>query len=396
MSQPFVNVPANTPEILSYNQQHDAIWLALIASLILISCAFMWFGWSAYARDRLSVALGRRQRLITPIYVFGFVVALCLLVLPIGYFLDIGLGSAWERPVPSFGDWLTGSLITAFGAGLLSALLVPLVYGAMKRAPSLWWAIVAVTAWVVAALGLQIDQMFVKPASANMRPLPDGPMRKAFEALAERCGVDRVPIFLTDDSGIGGTVHGVWPFSRIVLGEQTLNSPPGEQVTTFAHELKHYLFQDNWLALLTVAVILIALAALIHIIAKVFIWRFGKFLKLGSIYDLAAFPLLVSTALAGWTFLATPTLNLVQQHVEREATRFSFEITRDSNSDPQRLAREGDPLGLKEYYPFYRVFRASHPSAADNARLANSWRPWEEGEPGRYEDVCEPPVASAF
>lgn len=395
MIQPSIPVPVNSPEILTYNQQYDAIWMVLVAALILISCAFIWSGWSVYTRVKLSTALGRRQRLVTPIYVFGFVVALGLLVLPISYVLDIGLGSVWNRKVPSFDSWMTGNLIITLVAGLLSALLVPIAYAAMKRAPRLWWVIVACTAWGVTAVGLQIDQMLIKPASTNMRPLPDGSVRQAFEELAERCGVDRVPIFLTGDSGVGGTVYGVWPFSRIVLGEKSLDSPVGEQMTTFAHELKHYLFHDNWLALLTVAIILIALTALLHVIAKAFLDRCGKQLNIDAMFDTAAFPLLVAIAIAGWTFFATPALNLVQQHVELEATRFSFEATRDSNSDPQRLAREGDPLGLKEYYPFYRIFRASHPSAADNARLANNWRPWEEGKLGRYEDVCEPPAMAA-
>jgi Zn-dependent protease with chaperone function len=334
--------------------------------------------------------------LAAPIYVFGFVTALCLLVLPIRYFLDIGLRSAWGLPAPDFGDWLTGGILTALVAGVVSALLVPAVYRAMKRAPRLWWGLVGFTAWAFTAAGLQVDQMLVGPASANMRPYPDGPMRRAFETLAERCGVDSVPIFLTDEGGIGGTVHGVWPFSRIVLGEQTLNAPSGEQMTTFAHELKHFLFYDNWLALLVVAAIFTLLGAFIHIAGKASIRRLAKHTDVLSMRDEAAFPMLASLAVAGWTFIAVPTLNLVQQHVELEATRFSFEATRDNISDPQRLAREGNPMGLKEYYPFYRIFSASHPSAADNARLANAWRPWEEGKSGRYDDICEPPAPSSL
>ena len=43
---------------------------------------------------------------------------------------------------------------------------------------------------------------------------------------------------------------------------------------------------------------------------------------------------------------------------------------------------------LNEYYWFYRIWRANHPSQADRVRLANTYRPWDSGGRVVYEGVC--------
>jgi hypothetical protein len=46
---------------------------------------------------------------------------------------------------------------------------------------------------------------------------------------------------------------------------------------------------------------------------------------------------------------------------------------------------------LNEYYWFYRIWRANHPSQADRVRLANTYRPWTGGGRVVYERVCRMP-----
>ena len=35
----------------------------------------------------------------------------------------------------------------------------------------------------------------------------------------------------------------------------------------------------------------------------------------------------------------------------------------------------------------YKIFRASHPPIGERVDFINSYRPWERGEPGRYQDL---------
>jgi Zn-dependent protease with chaperone function len=38
----------------------------------------------------------------------------------------------------------------------------------------------------------------------------------------------------------------------------------------------------------------------------------------------------------------------------------------------------------------YKIFRASHPPIGERVDFINSYRPWERGETGRYQDLIAP------
>ncbi len=170
------------------------------------------------------------------------------------------------------------------------------------------------------------------------------------------------------------------------------NGREAELVSTFGHELRHYM-HDNWLAIAVVAVICLAGALLVYIAGNAAIRLWGKRFGFTSLADPAALPLMLLILAFSWTFGGQLAFNALQRGFEYEADRFSLEMTRDNHTQAAAQARwasSGFPR-VVDYYWFFEVFRANHPSDAERIRLANTWRPWETGQPGRYDAVCAPP-----
>jgi len=51
------------------------------------------------------------------------------------------------------------------------------------------------------------------------------------------------------------------------------------------------------------------------------------------------------------------------------------------------ITRDGE---LADWSPFFLVFRATHPSNAERIRFANTYHPWDQGQPLSYGNVCKP------
>jgi hypothetical protein len=85
-----------------------------------------------------------------------------------------------------------------------------------------------------------------------------------------------------------------------------------------------------------------------------------------------------------------PAFNAVQRHAELEADRFALELTHENRGEAL-LQAHYSKYKLNEYYGFYRVWRANHPSQAERVRLANTYHPWDNGGALVYGHVCRMP-----
>src|SRR3546814_234772 len=151
------------------------------------------------------------------------------------------------------------------------------------------------------------EQVFVRPYTVDATPYPAGPMRQKFEAILARCGVAGIPIELVKGME-NATVIGLGPTSRILIGDRVVDDFPDDRKPrqlsyTFAHELKHYLLGDNWLAFATVAAIIFGATGTAHVGGRAITRRYSKRIGFDSLADPASFPLLLALALGFVTFI---------------------------------------------------------------------------------------------
>ena len=78
------------------------------------------------------------------------------------------------------------------------------------------------------------------------------------------------------------------------------------------------------------------------------------------------------------------------RHLEHEADRFGLELTRDNHAAATAFVRlQSENLGNPRPGPLYTLWRASHPSLGERIDFANTYCPWEEGQPLKYGDRFE-------
>jgi Zn-dependent protease with chaperone function len=166
---------------------------------------------------------------------------------------------------------------------------------------------------------------------------------------------------------------------------------PDQLMTTLAHELKHHLMGDNWLALGVVGALILAGAVLVQLLGGAAIRLWGPRMGLRSLHDPAALALIALIVTLGWGLAGLPLYNAVQKHAEFDADRFALELTHDNRALSEWQARAASlPWVTSEEDWFTSVFLDNHPSQADRVRFGNSYRPWAQGRPGAYDGVCRP------
>lgn len=396
MPAPIFPIPVNDPAVVAFNQQHDLIWVALQLVTIGVPLLIVFSGWGARLRSRLDQMAGKRTWLVLPVLASTTLALIAVATLPIAWFLDIQHRAVWGRTFPDTASWLAGRGVALVAELMLCFLFLWIGYRLIRRWPRAWWAVLALSLSVIIPAAVTGEQVLLRPYTIDAKPYPAGPVREKFEAILERCGAPDIPIDLVKGME-NATVIGLGSTSRILIGDSVVddfpdNQRPRQLSYTFAHELKHYLSGDNWLAFVTVAAIIFGAAGTMYIGGRAIVGRYHKRIGFASLADPASFPLLLALFLTFVTVIGIPTLNLVQQNVEEEADRFSIEVNRDPGAMAAwRIIISQSKWSLDEFYPFYRLYRATHPSPADGIRLANNWRPWEKGKAGRYDAWCSRP-----
>jgi STE24 endopeptidase len=377
-----VPIPTTLPDLAAYYPRADWVWIGVQLFALAVPLAFLFAGLSPRLRNTCArVARGSRYGTIV-LFACAYLALATLVALPVGYFADLVFVRAWNGPTPATPQWLVsqaGGLLEAF---VLAAALVWIPYAIIARAPRLWWAVSAAVFVPLIAVGLIVFQLLLTPLWAHYHSLDDPALAAKYEALAERCGIARLPIVV---GGNDSTVIGMGPFLRLVLAEDH-ELTADEQTVQFAHELKHYVL-DGWKGIGIVAVLVLTGFWVVDILGRAMLRRFEKPLGFSNLGDPASIPLAVFILSASWLFVGLPVFNAVQRHVELEADRFALELTHENRAQALLQAHYAT-YKLNEYYWFYRVWRANHPSQADRVRLANSYRPWSSGAPPVYERVC--------
>jgi STE24 endopeptidase len=399
MDLTLVPIPVNAPGVLEFNQQRDMIWLLEQAVILAVPLTLLFTGWGARLRTAVSTLTGGRGWLTLILFAAVYLAIAAIIVLPVAWWREIAHRTAWGRPVEALGDWLagrgTGLLVQIIGAALI--LWIP--FALISRMPRWWWLPTAAISFVSVCALLIVEPIWIRPLTTTMEPFPDGPARSQMDAISARCGVSDVPVFIGGVDG-GATAVGLGPLARILIApsyveEAKANGGDPELVSAFAHELRHYMHDNWWPATIAVAVIVLAGAFLVHFLggATIRLWkqRFG----FDSLADPAALPLMIAILSFFWTFGGQPAFNAFQRGLEREADRFALEVTRDNRTRALVQARDASGFQVVDYYWFFETFRANHPSDAERVHLANTWRPWQTGQPGRYDTVCDPPAPAA-
>ncbi len=270
--------------------------------------------------------------------------------------------------------WIADVAKSALVAAVLGIPLAALVLWLMRVAGTAWW-LWAWAAWMAFQfLVLALYPTVIAPLFNRFSPLPEGPARRAIEALLARCGFTSKGLFVMD--GSRRSTHGNAYFTgfgrakRIVFFDTLLERlAPDEVEAVLAHELGHFRLRHVFKRIAWSAALSLALLALLAWLADV-PW-FYEGLGVPASPDRPGVALvLFFLALPVFTFVLAPLASLYSRRHEFEADAYAARHASAAALVQALVKLYEDNAATLTPDPLYSAVYDSHPPAVQRiARL---------------------------
>ncbi len=277
----------------------------------------------------------------------------------------------------TFGGWLKEEFIGLSLMVVLGALLISLIYIAIRRAEKKWWLWGAGICILFGAFGAFIAPVFLSPLFNKYQPLAEGPLKSEILSLARANSIPAENVYQFDASKqsdrVSANVSGFASTTRISLNDNLLKRcTPAEIKGVMGHEMGHYVMNHVYKGLFETAVFLVVLFALVNMAFQFVISRYGAQLGITSIADITGLPLL-AVLFSVASFVFTPLTNTMVRTQETEADMFGLNAAREPDGEAHvdmmlSEYRKIDP-GYWEEIIFF-----DHPSGRNRVHMAMQWK----------------------
>jgi len=214
--------------------------------------------------------------------------------------------------------------------------------------------------------------------------------------LADRAGIEGGRVFEVDKSRDTKTVNayvtGLFGTKRIVLWDTLLAQRTEKEVlAVMGHEMGHYVLNHVLLGVFLATCGAVGVLFMVDRLGRLVIGRFHVRFGFDRLSDVASVPLFIFL-LSLLNLVGSPLHLAISRAMEHEADRFALEITRANHSAGSAFARiQRENLGNPRPGGFSVLFRSSHPPLGERIDFCNSYHPWTNGFPGRYERLFRDP-----
>jgi STE24 endopeptidase len=325
---------------------------------------------------RWSERLSRRKWVSTPVCIALILIALFLLELPLSIYEDFLREHRYGLSEQAFGGWLRDQLVIAGTNVVIFAVVLSLIYAAVRRTGSRWWIWATGLSFVALMFVQLIAPVYLLPLLNDYKPLPDGPVKEAVLSLARANQVPTSDVEWFDASKqttrISANVAGLLNTTRIALNDNLLNKTSLPEIkAVLGHEMGHFVLNHVWKEPILLALVIGLAMVLLSAAMDAALARWGTRLDLADRADPAGLPLAI--ALFSLIFLVlTPLQNLIVRSYETEADAFGLNASREPYGwamAAMRLStyRKIEP-GKVEEFLFY-----DHPSGYERVHAAMLW-----------------------
>jgi Zn-dependent protease with chaperone function len=391
VSEAPVPVPEPSEKAMARYRSGVALWLIDAAWGFILPAAILLTGFSS--RMRTWAARVSRKRVLTiAIYFAIFSIVTFVIDLPRAYYEEFVREHAYGLSNQTLSKWFGDSLKSLAVGVVMGALFLWVPYLLLKKSPRRWWLYTAMAAVPFLCLTMLIAPVWIDPLFNTFGPMKNKALETKILQLADRAGIEGGRVYevdkSTDTNTLNAYVAGVGGTKRIVLWDTIIARLDEPQLLfVMGHEMGHYVLHHIWKELAIFSVMIALLLYAVHRLAGAVIARqhvrFG-FTELSDVASLPLIMLLFSLAF----FVVSPLALGITRHFEHEADRFGLEITRANRPAALSFVRlQEDNLANPRPHWLVRLFRASHPTLAERIEFANSYRPWETGQPLTYEHL---------
>lgn len=310
-----------------------------------------------------------------------YAVLFSLLNVAASFPLDVYSGFVREKRYgflnQDLGGWL-GDQAKALAVGLvLQAILLPILYWAIRRLGSAWWLPGAALTIVFVVLVQAIFPIFIAPLFNSFEPLRDESLKRDILELAHAQGIPADQVYEVDASRQSehnnAYVAGILGTQRIVLYDTLLRRfTPREIRSIMGHEMGHYVLKHIWKS--------VAFASVLVVIAFLLVDRAGRRIirtrpgfGINGLEEPASLPLIM-LLLGVFLLLARPLISIYSQAQESAADRFGLEVVQDPEAAASSFLKFGRyDLNERHVHPIIEKILLTHPSVTHRVETARAW-----------------------
>ncbi|WP_421731158.1 M48 family metallopeptidase [Brevundimonas sp.] len=384
--------PEDTARAVAYTQ--GGHWLILWSFAVSILVAWILIRTGLLVRVREAVERKKGRPVLA-----SFVVGLVYLAVSWLLTLPWSIYESWYREGQygltdqPFVGWLTEGLMSAAISTVFTALLLVGIYALIRRARALWWAWAAGLTAVFIVIGLIVSPILIEPLFNTYTPAPDGEVRDAVVALAEKTGTPSDKIYIYDGSRQSdrytANVSGLFGTARVAMSDVmfTKGADLAEVRGVVGHEMGHYV-RAHVLWMVGIMVLLTAVGFFLTDRLYPVAHRLLGAKGVGDIRDPAGLPVL-GAVLAVLGLLATPISATMIRTIEADADHFSLVHANEPDGLSKALIKTAEyrapsPSAIEEFF-FY-----DHPSVENRIRRAMEWK---ATHPATKDSEVSPPAS---
>jgi STE24 endopeptidase len=394
-SQP-VPVPQPSEEAMRYYRSGNVLWLIGTVWGLAVPALLLFTGLSARMRDAAR-KIGRKPFFTITLYGILFTLLTFILDLPLSYYQGFVRQHAYGLSSQAAGKWWTDTFIGLAISCVFIALTLWFPYWLLRKSPRRWWLYSGLAVAPLLALMLFVTPIWIEPSFNDFGPMKDKALESRILALADRAGIEGGRVYevnkSVDTKTVNAYVTGFLNTKRIVLWDTLLAKlSDREALLVMGHEMGHYVLGHvPQLIALGTALALLGLWV-VHRTAGGLIARYRQRFGFSELSDVASVPLM-ALLFSLVTFLLSPAIFAFTRHNEHEADRFGLEITRDNHDCATAFVKlQQENLSNPRPGRLFKLWRSTHPPLGERIDFCNQYRPWEQGEPLKYEELIRGPA----
>jgi STE24 endopeptidase len=330
-------------------------------------------GFSPWLRDQIH-RFAQPAWLTLPLFALGFGLPYLILTAPLIYYSGFVLPHKYDQSTQTLKAWLIDQLKGLLIAGVLSLIVLEVIYALLGTFPQTWWLWTGLVMLIFTVLLSNLAPVLIFPIFYKYKPLDDEDLVSRLTELAAKAGTRVQGVYVFDMSSktvaANAALMGLGNTRRIVLGDTLVEKFTANEIETIlAHELGHHVHKDLPLGIIVQSLLTLAGFWLAHWVMQ---WGIAIFGYTGPT-DPATLPLLI-VALSVFGLVTMPLGNAWSRWREVKADKYALKMTHKPRAFINAMTRlanqnlaDADPPAWVEF------LLHSHPSINKRVMMAKAF-----------------------
>ncbi len=384
-----VTVSKPAPEAFDFQKSKVATWLIRIFLSIAVPAFFLFSRFSAGIRNW---AARRARRWVVMVILYFVIYSLIetLIYFPIDVYTGFFRLHKYGLSNQTLIQWLIELAKSFIVNTVTTAAVIWIPFLVIKKSPKRWWLYLALLIIPYMFIGSYVQPVMIDPIFNEYKQVEDTQLSVKIDQLLAKTHIDNCQVLQVDKSKetnqMNAFMTGVFNTKRIVLWDTTINLLNTDEVLgVVAHEMGHYLMGHIWKSIVIGGFSGIVVLYLVYRLATWFLKRSNGKWGFSELSDIAALPLIM-LMINLMLFVSSPITNAYSRNLETEADRFELELTKNNFATATATVKmHQQSLAMPEPGYIYMLWNYDHPPFKSRVDFANEYRPWENGQPLKYQ-----------